>query len=397
MTVGHQTPVTEPQRHSPRSTTGGPGGRAAGEAMPFPRQHSVVGCWMEAQVGRLDPSCAAMRKLVVLANALVEQEPPRGARTTGARRGSVGGKRAVRCQPAGDWPRGSALGRSHRVGEDEPTGREPTPVLDTPLQSPELACGKHAVVLPLQTLEELLRRPMRFSLEPVNRPDPTRRRTTALASSTAALSFLGQHPLRLRVERLLYRVEQHRQPVLVARVRRQIRRHHQLLLSVHRHLCVVALERRTALRVPVLARLPTPRVVRRPSRRFQTRLRRPDRCQTLLPPTQLRRQFIAPNLPRPSARPRPCRPRPPGAAAPRSRPPDAVPLPASGRSSSPCACSRSHARTTSTNSALKSSRCRRRNSHSVRCCGKLPAASIRNATSSSSFRASCRDEKTPVA
>ena len=39
----HRTPVTEPQRHSPRSATGGAGGRAAGEAMPFPRQRSVVG------------------------------------------------------------------------------------------------------------------------------------------------------------------------------------------------------------------------------------------------------------------------------------------------------------------------------------------------------------------
>ena len=39
----HRTPVTEPQRHSPRSATGGAGGRAAGESMPFPRQRSVVG------------------------------------------------------------------------------------------------------------------------------------------------------------------------------------------------------------------------------------------------------------------------------------------------------------------------------------------------------------------
>ena len=45
VTIGHRTPVTEPQRHSSRSTTGGAGGRAAGEAMPFPRQRSVVGRW----------------------------------------------------------------------------------------------------------------------------------------------------------------------------------------------------------------------------------------------------------------------------------------------------------------------------------------------------------------
>ena len=69
---------------------------------------------------------------------------------------------------------GTPWGRSHRIGEDEATGREPTPVLDTPLQSPELARGKHAGVLPLQTLEELLRRPMRFSLEPLNDAGPRR-------------------------------------------------------------------------------------------------------------------------------------------------------------------------------------------------------------------------------
>ena len=59
--------------------------------------------------------------------------------------------------------------------------------------------------------------------------------------------------------------------------------------------------RRPALRVAVLPRLPTPRVVRRSLRRFQTRLRRADRRQPLFPPTQLRRQFITPNL-RPQAR-----------------------------------------------------------------------------------------------
>ena len=38
-----RTPVSGPQRHCPRSTTGGAGGRAAGESMPFPRQRSVSG------------------------------------------------------------------------------------------------------------------------------------------------------------------------------------------------------------------------------------------------------------------------------------------------------------------------------------------------------------------
>ena len=60
ITVRRRTPVTEPRRYSPRSTTGGPGGRAAGEAMPFPRQRSLVGLWAGAQVGRLDPSGAIM-------------------------------------------------------------------------------------------------------------------------------------------------------------------------------------------------------------------------------------------------------------------------------------------------------------------------------------------------
>ena len=43
-----RTPVSEPQRHFPRSTTGGPGGRAAGESMPFPRQRSVIRRWAGA-------------------------------------------------------------------------------------------------------------------------------------------------------------------------------------------------------------------------------------------------------------------------------------------------------------------------------------------------------------
>ena len=54
-------------------------------------------------------------------------------------------------------------------------------------------------------------------------------------------------------------------------------------------------------------------------------------------------------------------------------------------------------RTTSTNSPLKSSRCRRRNSQSVRWLGKFPAPNTRNATSSSGFPAIPRDGKTPVA
>ena len=54
-------------------------------------------------------------------------------------------------------------------------------------------------------------------------------------------------------------------------------------------------------------------------------------------------------------------------------------------------------RTTSANSAPNASTCVFRKSHSVRCFGKFPAASIRNATSSSRRRASFRGENTPVA
>ena len=98
-----ETPATEPQRHSPWSTTGGPGRRAAGEAMPFPRQRSVVGLWAGAQVGRLDPSGTVMRKLVVLAKAWWTG-PPLVARTVRARRrGSV----------AGSVPFAGACGRVH--------------------------------------------------------------------------------------------------------------------------------------------------------------------------------------------------------------------------------------------------------------------------------------------
>ena len=48
--------------------------------------------------------------------------------------------------------------------------------------------------------------------------------------------------------------------------------------------------------VSVLAGLPTAGGVGRPSRRFQTRLRCPDRRQTRFSPTLLRRQLITPNF-----------------------------------------------------------------------------------------------------
>ena len=121
-----ETPVTEPQRHSPRSTTGGPGGRAAGEAMPFPRQRSVVGLWAGAQVGRLDPSGAIMRKLV------------------------VGGRSRRRLCDAGPWRRSVGTGprRTYRqlLAEGTPpkvaiTGRRRTPVTEPQRHSPRSTTG----------------------------------------------------------------------------------------------------------------------------------------------------------------------------------------------------------------------------------------------------------------
>lgn len=54
-------------------------------------------------------------------------------------------------------------------------------------------------------------------------------------------------------------------------------------------------------------------------------------------------------------------------------------------------------RTTCTNSSDKSLRWKARKSRIVRCAGKLPAASTRNATSSCSFLAILRELNTPVA
>ena len=57
-----RTPVSEPQRHFPRSTTGGPGGRAAGESMPFPRQRSVIRRWAGAWTMSRPAAAAARRE-----------------------------------------------------------------------------------------------------------------------------------------------------------------------------------------------------------------------------------------------------------------------------------------------------------------------------------------------
>ena len=110
-TVRRRTRSLNPNVTPPRSTTGGSGGRAAGEAMPFPpRQRSLVGLWAGAQVGRLDPSGAVMRKLVVLANAWWTG-PPLVARTVRARRrGSV----------AGSVPFAGACGRVHNPRQRAP-------------------------------------------------------------------------------------------------------------------------------------------------------------------------------------------------------------------------------------------------------------------------------------
>ena len=113
-----------------------------------------------------------------------------------------------------------------------------------------------------------------------------------------------------------------------------------------------------------------------------------------------------PEPPRPGTRPRSRRSRPPGVTAPRSRLPAAVPPPVS----SALRGSRSHAVPSIDSRAatqllrqthhlheqrLEVLQVPRRNSHSVRCCGKLPAANTRNATSSSSARAIPRDENSP--
>ena len=66
------------------------------------------------------------------------------------------------------------MGRSDRIGKHETTGGETAPVLDAALQSPELAREEHPRVLPPQTVEELLRRPMRFRIQPLDDTGPRR-------------------------------------------------------------------------------------------------------------------------------------------------------------------------------------------------------------------------------
>ena len=111
VTVGHRTPVTEPQRHFPRSTTGGAGGRAAGEAMPFPRQRSVVGRWTGAQVGgstRRAPPCASSSCWPTPCSSDLTRRPlwPQAATRRGRRQGAVvdGGTPAlISARFAVDW------------------------------------------------------------------------------------------------------------------------------------------------------------------------------------------------------------------------------------------------------------------------------------------------------
>ena len=111
VTVGHRTPVTEPQRHFPRSTTGGAGGRAAGESMPFPRQRSVVGRWTGAQVGgstRRAPPCASSSCWPTPCSSDLTRRPlwPQAATRRGRRQGAVvdGGTPAlISARFAVDW------------------------------------------------------------------------------------------------------------------------------------------------------------------------------------------------------------------------------------------------------------------------------------------------------
>ena len=89
--------------------------------MPFPRQRSVVGRWTGAQVGGSTPSGAALRKLLVVANALqlrLTRRPlwPQAATRRGRRQGAVvdGGTPAlISARFAVDWGvtcRGLAVG-----------------------------------------------------------------------------------------------------------------------------------------------------------------------------------------------------------------------------------------------------------------------------------------------
>ena len=74
----------------------------------------------------------------------------------------------------GGHRRSSALERSARIVEEETTSCHPAPVLDAALQSPKLARREHPWVLPSQTLEQLLRRPMRFGFQPLHDAGPGR-------------------------------------------------------------------------------------------------------------------------------------------------------------------------------------------------------------------------------
>ena len=92
----------------------------------------------------------------------------------------VAGLRIVRFRIAGvtfgygGHRRSSALERSARIAEEETTSCHPAPVLDAALQSPKLARREHPWVLPSQTLEQLLRRPMRFGFQPLHDAGPGR-------------------------------------------------------------------------------------------------------------------------------------------------------------------------------------------------------------------------------
>ena len=125
---------------------------------------------------------------------------------------------------------------------------------------------------------------------------PLRRKPCSRSPETL-FHFTGipsHHQLVLRVHRRL-RVVALLEP-LTARLHDRALRVREVALRLLVRLAIRPLVRPTALRVPVLTLLPTPRGVRRPSRRFQTRLRFPDRRQTRFSPTQLRRQIVAPNL-----------------------------------------------------------------------------------------------------
>jgi len=72
-----------------------------------------------------------------------------------------------------------------RFGKHQPTGLQPAPVLDPPLQHPQLAGNKHARMLPPQAVKEFLRCSIRLGLKPLHHPWPRRLERTPTGAPAA--------------------------------------------------------------------------------------------------------------------------------------------------------------------------------------------------------------------